>query len=152
MFLCRDIRGRVTGAELVGTRRMTGRFRGLAPGTRRSAGGFHIGPEETERGAVFLAESAALSALSLGAGGLVSFYAAGVCRRLPGWLRDADPLTIVCGFDADAAGDASAAALAVSDCRVRRARPEGAKDWNALLQRDGIWALTGGLPPPVYGS
>ena len=158
VFLCRDIRGRVTGAELVGTRRMANgrRFRGLAPGTRRSAGGFRIGPEEMGRGAVFLAESAidTLSALSLGAGGLVSLYAstAGVCRRLPDWLRDADPVTIVCGFDADAAGDAAAAALTASDCRVRRARPEGAKDWNALLQRDGIWALTGGVAPPVYGS
>ncbi len=160
VFLCRDIRGRVTGAELAGTRRMADgrRFRGLATGTRRSAGGFRIGAEETglRHGAAFLAESAidALSALSLGAGGLVSFHAstAGVCRRLPDWLRDADPLTVVCGFDADAAGDTSAAALAASDRRVRRARPDGAKDWNALLQRDGIWALTGGLPPPAYGS
>ena len=34
VFLCRDIRGRVTGAELVGTRRMADgrRFCGLAPG------------------------------------------------------------------------------------------------------------------------
>ena len=146
VFLCRDIRGRVTGAELVGTRRMADgrRFRGLAPGTRRSAGGFRIGPEETEprRGAAFLAESAidALSALSLGVGGLVSFYAsaAGICRRLPDWLHDAGLVTIVCGFDADAAGDAASAALAASDRRVRRIRPDGAKDWNALLRRDGV--------------
>ena len=50
VFLCRDMRGWVTGAELVGTRRMADgrRFRGLAPGTRRSAGGFRIGPEETD--------------------------------------------------------------------------------------------------------
>ena len=160
VFLCRDIRGRITGAELVGTRRMADgrRFRGLATGTRRSAGGFRIGPEDADPrfGTVFLAESAidALSALSLGVGGLVSFYAsaAGICRHLPDWLHDADPAAIVCGFDADAAGDAAATALAAADRRVRRIRPDGAKDWNALLQRDGVWALTGGLPPSPYGS
>ena len=120
-----------------------GRFRGLASGTRRSAGGFRIGPEETglAEGAIFLAESAidAVSALSLGVGGLVRVCAstAGVCRRLPDWLCDADLVEVVCGFDADAAGDVAAAALAASDRRVRRARPCGAKDWNALLQRGG---------------
>lgn len=159
MFLCRDIRGRVTGAGPVGTRRMADgrRFRGLAPGTRRSAGGFRIGPEETglRDGAAFPAGSAvdALSALSLGAGGLVSpcASAAGAVRRLPDWLRDADPPTVVCGFDADAAGDAAAAALAASGRRVRRIRPDGARDWNGLPRRDGIRALAGGLPP-AYGS
>ena len=94
VFLCRDARGRVTGAELVGTGRMADgrRFLGLASGTRNSAGGFRIGPEATglAEGATFLAESAidAVSALSLGVGGRVRMYAstAGVCRRLPDWL------------------------------------------------------------------
>ena len=41
VFPCRDVGGRVTGAELVGTRRLADgrRFRGLAPGTRRAASG-----------------------------------------------------------------------------------------------------------------
>ena len=121
-----------------------GRFRGLASGTRRSAGGFRIGPEETglAEGTIFLAESAidAVSALSLSVGGLVRVCAstAGVCRRLPDSLCDADLVAVVCGFDADAAGDVAAAALAASDRRLRWARPYGGKDWNALLQRGGL--------------
>ena len=87
-----------------------------------------------------------LSALSIGAGGLVSMYASvsGVCRRLPDWLRGFELAFVECGFDADEAGDAAAGALIASDSRVR---PSGAKDRNALLKHDGIWALTGGIPP-----
>jgi len=106
-------------------------------------------------GGAFLAGGAgdAVSALARGAGGVGGLHgaAAGAVRRLPDWLRDADPPTVVCGFDADAAGDAAAAALAASGRRVRRIRPDGARDWNGLPRRDGIRALAGGLPP-AYGS
>jgi len=156
VFVCRDVRGVATGAELVGSRRRAdgGRFRGMAPGSRKTSGGFWFGSvdEEPFVGA-FIAESAidALSALTLGAGGLVSLHASvsGVCRRLPDWLGGFDLGFIKCGFDADEAGDAAAGALMASDGRVSRVRPPGAKDWNALLQRDGIWALIGGMPPDV---
>ena len=152
VFVCRDVGGAVTGAELVGIRRRSdgGRFRGMAPGSRKASGGFWFASvdEEPLVGA-FIAESAidALSALTLGAGGLVSMYASvsGVCRRLPDWLCDL--AFVKCGFDADEAGDAAAGALMASDGRVSRVRPPGAKDWNALLQRDGMWALAGGMPP-----
>lgn len=154
VFVCRDVRGAVTGAELVGSRRRSdgSRFRGMAPGSRKASGGFWFASvdEEAFVGA-FIAESAidALSALTLGAGGLVSMYASmsGVCRRLPDWLCGFDLAFVKCGFDADEAGDAAAGALMASDARVSRVRPAGAKDWNALLQRDGMWALTGGMAP-----
>ena len=110
----------------------------MAPGSRKASGGFWFGSvdEEPFVGA-FIAESAALSALTLGAGGLVSMYASvsGVCGRLPDWLGGFDLGFIKCGFDADEAGDAAAGALMASDGRISRVRPPGAKDWNALLQQ-----------------
>lgn len=152
VFLCRDACGAATGAELVGSLRQAdgSRFRGW----RRAlaAGGVWFGSMDDEPliGAL-IAESAidALSALSIGAGGLVSMYASvsGVCRRLPDWLRGFELAFVKCGFDADEAGDAAAEALIASDRRVSRVRPSGAKDWNEILKRDGIRALTGGIPP-----
>ena len=154
VFLCRDACGVATGAELVGSGRRAGgcRFRGMAPGSCKAAGGFwfrSMGDEPFI--SALIAESAidVLSALSIGAGGLVSMYASmsGVCRRLPDWLRGFDLAFVKCGFDADEVGDAAAGALIASDRRVSRVRPSGAKDWNALLKRDGIRALIGGFPP-----
>ena len=142
VFLCRNAQGAVTGAELVGIRRCAdgSRFRALARGSRKAAGGFWVasGNAAAPRRA-FIAESAldALSALSIGAGvSDLSIHAsvAGVCRRLPDWLGGFALTEIVCGFDADEPGDAAAAALAASDGRVSRARPCAGKDWNGLLQ------------------
>ena len=154
VFLCRDACGAATGAELVGSlwRADGRRFRGMAPGSRKAAGGFWFRSMDDEPLiGVLIAESAidVLSALSIGAGGLVSMYASvsGVCRRLPDWLRGFDLAFVKCGFDADEAGDAAAEALIASDRRVSRVRPSGAKDWNEILKRDGIRTLTGDIPP-----
>ena len=154
VFLCRDASGNATGAELVGTRRLSdgSRFRGMAPGSRKERGGFWFTscPEQPEI-ALFIAESAidALSALSLGAGGTASMYAstAGVARRLPQWLLTLDIVSVACGFDADEAGDAAARQLMAAHKGIRRVRPDGATDWNDILQRHGIHGLIGGTPP-----
>ncbi len=142
VFAYRNARGQITGAELVGARPFADgrRFRGMAPGSRKTAGGFWFGSGDAKAPAgVFLAESAidALSACALGAGEPASIWAsaAGTCRRLPDWLGDAGPAFVICGFDADESGDGAADALIASDERGCRARPSGAKDWNALLNR-----------------
>ena len=135
-FACRDAGGRRTGAEIRGIR--PGRpFRGMERGSRKAAGGFWVArPEGARR--VLLVESAvdALSALSvaeLGDAG-IAVSTAGVAARVPPWIEGLGPEDILCGYDADEAGDAAAAALARADRRVRRIRPDGAKDWNELLK------------------
>ena len=142
VFLCRDSGGASTGAELVGTRR-TGngsRFRGMAPGSRKAAGGFWFaGSGSGAPSSVFIAESAidALSAAALGVGASIHASVAGVCRRLPNWLEGFAPASLACGFDADGSGDGAAAALIAADGRLARIRPSGAKDWNEMLTGAG---------------
>ena len=140
VFLCTDATGTLTGAECVGThRRADGRrFRGMARGSRKAAGGFWTGKTGADTApVVFLAESAidALSALAMGSGEPAAIHAstAGVCRNLPDWLEAFGPTAVKCGFDADDAGDAAARALMAADPRVSRTRPEGARDWNEIL-------------------
>lgn len=142
VFACTDATGTLTGAECVGThRRADGRrFRGMARGSRKAAGGFWTGKTGAAAASVvFLAESAidALSALSMDSGAPAAIYAstAGVCQNLPDWLEAFRPTAVKCGFDADDAGDAAARALMAADPRVSRTRPEGAADWNEILNR-----------------
>ena len=56
-------------------------------------------------------------------------------------LRSSVPTPTSCHMSAVStpgeAGDAAAEALIVSDRRVSRVRPSGAKDWNEILKRDG---------------
>ena len=150
VFPFRSAGGAVTGAEPVGTlRRPDGsRFRGLARGSRRVAGGFWIRDGDgSALSGVFIRGSAAdaLSALSPGIarGQPVFASAAGVRRRLPPWIEGFAPARPVCGFDADAAGDDAARALAAPDRRIIRIRPpEG--DWNDI---PGGRRKTGDTPP-----
>lgn len=62
--------------------------------------------------------------------------AAGLAPAVPPWLEEWRPRRILCGYDADAAGDAAAERLCRADGRAARLRPgaEGA-DWNDLLPR-----------------
>ena len=116
------------------------RFRGMAPGSRRAAGGFWFGHcSAGSAPPVFIAEGAidTLSAAALGIGASIHASTAGVCRHLPDWLEGFAPASLVCGFDADGAGDGAAAALAAADGRVTRLRPSGAKDWNEMLTGAG---------------
>ena len=80
----------------------------------------------------------ALSAVLLPAPGLPSdclvASTAGTARRLPGWLHACQHLPLLCGYDADPAGDQAARALLRQHPRLQRLRPLGAKDWNDLLR------------------
>ena len=134
VFTCTGADGTVTGAEVVGPH-----FRGMARGSRKNLGGVRFqGSDTTPPATILIAESAidALSARTIEAGGPVAVYAstAGVCRRLPDWLRDLRPDRILCAFDSDAAGDDAAQALIASDPRIQRLRPDRANDWNDILR------------------
>ncbi len=139
VFTCRDSSGSTTGAELVGTSSRPPRppFKGLAPGSRRDRGGFWLPSGSLPPAAVLLTESAvdALSALLLPAPGLppdcLLVSTAGTATPLPRWLLPLLPL--LCGYDADPAGDLAASALLQLHPRLLRLRPHPAKDWNDLL-------------------
>jgi hypothetical protein len=118
------------GAELRGTTQA--RWRGMAPGSRKDLGYFSIGASQATT--VVLCESA-IDAMSC-----FAIYPDRLClstsgaRPDPRWLA---PLIrqgheVSCGFDADPAGDAMAAAMIARYPMVRRLRPPG-KDWNDVL-------------------
>lgn len=81
-------------------------------------------------------------ALSLALAGLPAAALAGTEGKwwLPAACRGR---LVLLALDADAAGDAGASKLAgaLVGARCRRLRPDGAKDWNELLQRSGVEAL-----------
>ncbi len=142
VFVARDATGRATGAEIVGTRHRDGErcFKAMAPGSRKARGGFWMAAKDGEPASALLVESAidALSVLTRpppGAGHFRVVSTAGVCTAVPPWLEAFGLKRIDCGFDSDTAGDRAADALAQSDIRVRRVRPDGAKDWNDRIRR-----------------
>ena len=143
VFPCRDLSGCTVGAELVGTRpRPDGStFKGLAAGSRRDRGGFSLATSPHSPSAVLLVESAidALSAILLPAPDLPAdclvVSTAGTAGRLPRWLTQLSHAELLCGFDADPPGDQAARALSRRLPRLRRLRPNSAKDWNDLLRR-----------------
>ena len=143
VFICRTATGQVTGAELLGTRdRPNGSsFKGMAPGSRKARGGFHIPCGTGAPTTVILTESAidALSALCLGINptreaGAVLVSTAGVATTVPTWIEHWKPKRIVCAYDADAPGDHAARSLAHADPRVIRHRPPDQTDWNDRLR------------------
>ena len=119
VFTCRDRSANTVGAELVGTRPLPdgSTFKGLAPGSRRDRGGFWLSSGSAPPAAVLLTESAidALSAVLLPAPGLPAdclvVSTAGTACRLPRWLHPLQDLPLLCGYDADPAGDQAARAL-----------------------------------------
>ena len=130
---------RPIGAELRGTGHR--RWRGLAPGTSKSAGYFWIGPPGSTR--ILLCESAidAISGFQLATqrrdaslpGPCICISTAGVRSDAP-WLY---PLLtrgyhIYCGFDADEPGDSASRHLIGRHRSIQRLRPPQ-HDWNALL-------------------
>ena len=141
VFTCRDRAGSTAGAELVGTcpRPHGSTFKGLAPGSRRDRGGFWLTTGSAPPTAVLLTESAvdALSAVLLPAPGLppacLVASTAGTARRLPRWLHGFPHSRILCGYDADPAGDQAALALLRLHPGLSRLRPRHAQDWNDLL-------------------
>ena len=144
VFVCRNASANPTGAEVLGTGPHTGtkRFRGMAPGSRKARGGFWLHCDRNRPALVILTESAVdtLSARSLRIegtreSGAVVASTAGIASSVPSWIEEWKPKRIVCAYDADSAGDGAAERLAVSDPRVIRLRPRGAKDWNEILLR-----------------
>ncbi len=145
VFLCRDRHGRPTGAEIAGTRPdLRGRtFKGLAKGTRKRRGGFWLAPPRPRRPACLLLTESAIDALSARllplhrppAAWIAS--TAGIASRIPAWLPAFPPQAVFCGYDADPPGERAAAALQERHPGIRRLRPPGAKDWNALLLQRG---------------
>ena len=136
VFITRSATAVPTGAELHGT--WPDRpFKGMAPGSRKARGGFWIRRDQT--GPALLVESAidALSVLSLPELGHVGcvISTAGVAPRLPPWINHFKPETLLCGYDADEAGDVAAGLLIKSHPEIQRIRPDRAKDWNQVLQQ-----------------
>lgn len=131
IFLMHAFDGRPIGAELRGT---TSRpWRSLARGTRRDRGCF-AAPQPAPS-SVVLCESAidALSCAALHPGALCLSTAG--ARADPRWLapllREHDE--VLCGFDADDAGDQAARLMIACHPAVKRLRPP-LKDWNDVLR------------------
>jgi hypothetical protein len=129
---------RPIGAELRGTGNRV--WRGLAPGTRRDAGYFWIGPRDSKR--IVLCESAidAISCFQLQtqqAAGVgeesICISTAGVRPDAP-WLRPllARGYAIHCGFDTDEAGERAGRQMIARHPSVQRLRPTQ-HDWNETL-------------------
>ena len=144
VFVCRNASDSPTGAEIIGTVPQTGTkcFRGMAPGSRKARGAFWLPCDRNPPALVILTESAvdAISARSLRIegtreNGAVVTSTAGIASSIPAWIEGWKPKRVICAYDADSAGDAAADRLAVSDPRVIRLRPQGAKDWNEILLR-----------------
>jgi hypothetical protein len=136
VFLARGPDGKPTGAELKGTLQSS-KFSGMAAGSMKSNGAFQLGRITAKT--IYLVESA-IDAISLfvlrARGGEKSFCvmsAAGSSPTPPlgvtGAINDKQS-TKVCAYDADAAGDQSAAAMT----GWKRLRPAEGCDWNKMLQ------------------
>ncbi|MCY4459999.1 MAG: hypothetical protein OXC26_06305 [Albidovulum sp.] len=62
--------------------------------------------------------------------------AAAAAAELPAWIAQWKPERVICGYDADRAGDLGTRSLERWHGRDERLRSEGRKDWNDIL-RDG---------------
>ena len=128
VFVLRSETGAPVGAELRGT---SGRWRGMAPGSRKDLGFFAVGAQAAAT--VILCESAidAVSAFQLRhAGRAISTAGA---RPNPAWLPALlSTHHLLCGFDADPTGDRMADELIALHPAVRRLRPT-LHDWNDVL-------------------
>ncbi len=112
----------------------------MAAGSRKAAGSFWLPAGAVPPPAVMLVESA-VDALSAAQIGLplpprTVILSAGAAAELPAWIAQWKPGRVICGYDADRAGDLGARRLERRHGPVERLRPEGRKDWNDIL-RDG---------------
>jgi hypothetical protein len=121
---------RPVGAELRGTGMRV--WRGMAPGSSKEGGYFWIGASGGRE--IVLCESAidAISCFAIHPG-LICLSTSGV-RADPRWLSVllAHGYRLRCGFDADAPGDAAAAAMITKHPQITRLRPRE-HDWNDVL-------------------
>jgi hypothetical protein len=144
VFPLRDANGRAVAAQ--------GRL--LDPDARLKAlttrggtnGGLFATPGAFD-GSLLVIVEAPLDALTLALCGLPAVATCGAGNFPERLKRHALGRVVLLAYDSDTAGDNAAdkvtAALALAaPLAVHRLRPEGAKDWNELLQRDGRDALT----------
>jgi hypothetical protein len=119
------------GAELRGTGPQP--WRGMAPGSQKDLGYFSVQVPDATR--VILCESAidAISCLLLHPASLCLSTAG--ARPNPRWLPAllSQHLTVDCGFDSDATGDAMAQQMITLHPSLRRLRPSH-HDWNDVLK------------------
>jgi hypothetical protein len=99
-----------------------------------------------------IATEAPLDALSVASAGYPALALCG--KDAPAWLPKVCAFRrVLLAFDADEAGDQAASELAATltsyGARAERLRPEGAKDWNELLQSTGREGLADWLAVPV---
>lgn len=144
VFVCRGPNGEPVGAEIKGTFRFkSGKYAGkywtgLAPGSRKEAGGFRIGSVVKAK-TLYLVESAidAISLLKLrmdlGERHFAVISTAGATPNVREWLKGvAQAARRVCAFDADEKGDEKARGLRRNG--FERLRPSLGKDWNDELR------------------
>jgi hypothetical protein len=148
VFVCRGPDGEPVGAEIKGTflRPDGTRYAGLAPGSRKEAGGFRIGSILKAK-AIYLVESAidAISLLKLrmdaGEREFAVISTAGATPHVREWLKGVGrAVQRVCAFDADETGDEKARGLRRHG--FERLRPSLGKDWNDELR--AVLASSGG--------
>lgn len=148
VFVCRGLDGEPVGAELKGTflRPDGTRYTGLAPGSRKDAGGFRIGSILKAK-AIYLVESAidAISLLKIrmdaGEREFAVISTAGATPHVREWLQGVGrAVRRICAFDADETGDEKARGLRRNG--FERLRPSLGKDWNDELR--AILASSGG--------
>lgn len=131
VFLLLGKEKQTVGAELVGTGNAF-RWRGMAPGSKKNLGYFSISTGQPDH--VVLCESAvdAMSYCTLHLDCL-AISTAGVTTS-PGWLKEVTKLglDVLCGFDADDAGNSMAGMMIKKHPFIQRKRPPQ-KDWNKTL-------------------
>lgn len=132
VFVMRDFKGKISGAELCGTGAVP--FKQLAKGSDKKESFFSCGTTLVTR--IALCESAidALSFCILHP----TFRAVSTAGSsyAPNWLHRfvKSNFQVFCAFDADPAGDAMASALISRFPTIQRLRPTS-KDWNEVLSR-----------------
>jgi len=147
VFPVRDLEGRLVAAQ---GRHTDGRDDPKARSAGPIGAGLFSTPDALDADPVILAE-APIDALSLAAAGYPAVALCGTAPRpwMPpvlSWRR------VLLAFDADEAGDKAAAEWTAAlryGTRCERLRPEGAKDWNALLLAAGPDALRAALAPAI---
>ena len=131
VFLLLGKENTAVGAELRGTGPQ--RWRGMVPGSQKDLGYFSVQAREATM--VVLCESAidAISCLLLHPSALC--LSTSGARPNPRWLPAllSRGLTVYCGFDADATGDAIAEQMIALHPSLRRLRPSQ-HDWNDILK------------------
>lgn len=113
-----------------------------------------FGPLDPDLPAIIVCE-APIDALSLAMAGFPALAIGGTSP--PVWLAQKCAFRrVILGFDADEAGDNAwikvGAHLRSFGARCERLRPQGAKDWNELLKREGIGALEAIFLPLLSSS